>query len=149
MSNGTKSLQLNLIFVYALSATAVRRADELLFLQEIIPHAIPASLALAKRQAKAQGDPGIIKEQGALERAFERGKIARKGKGKALGPGVGVMDPSAPPSNGSARESSFAVDPEVLARHYHPTYYGDEPAKPPSQHAPPSSRHDPDSMDTS
>jgi len=120
-------------------------------LQEIIPHAVPASDALAKRQAKAQGDPGIIKEQGALERAFERGKIARKGKGRVLGPGVGVMDSSASASNGGVRESSFAVDPEVLARHYHPTYYGDEAVNPSSQRVPPPPppRRDPDSMDTS
>ncbi|KAF9517215.1 hypothetical protein BS47DRAFT_1483419 [Hydnum rufescens UP504] len=125
-------------------ANAVRRADELLFLQEIIPHAIPASDALAKRQAKAQGDPGIIKEQGP-SKGHSRGE---KSRARARGePWVLV----ASASNGGVRESSFAVDPEALARHYHPTYYGDEPANPSPQRVPPPPppRRDPDSMDTS
>jgi len=71
-------------------AVAVKRADELMFLEEIIPGTIPASAAIGKRRAKERAVLADDPEAVSIARAFEaanRKSAAKKGKGKANGKG--------------------------------------------------------------
>lgn len=78
----------------------MRRHDELNFLDDILPETIPASRALAQREAllakSKETEAAARPEKGstAIEKAFERGKKGKgKGKGKAnAAAGSGVDD---------------------------------------------------------
>lgn len=121
-------------------AAAVRRSDELLFLKEIIPLPVPLAQAIAKRQAKADGadveetsrpsapaarQGGAIVTAsapapvGALDTFVERKTSVRKTRPSRGGTGGGMPDGLV---NG---QHTFAVDPSVLERERHPSYYGD------------------------
>ncbi|KDQ09901.1 hypothetical protein BOTBODRAFT_36716 [Botryobasidium botryosum FD-172 SS1] len=71
-------------------AVAVKRADELMFLEEIIPNTIPASVAIGKRRAKERAVLADDPEAVSIARAFEaanRKSAAKKGKARANGKG--------------------------------------------------------------
>jgi len=122
-------------------AAAVRRSDELLFLKEIIPLPVPLAQAVAKRQAKADGAdieeasrsaapatrPGgattsagtPVPTAGTLDAFLERKPGARKTR-PSRGGASGVI-----PDGLVNGQHTFAVDPSVLERERHPSYFGD------------------------
>jgi hypothetical protein len=142
-SSGFLLFQLTILFNFVyqcLKAAAVRRSDELLFLKEIIPLPVPLAQAITKRQAKADGadieetsrptapmarlagastSTGAPAPVGALDAFIERKTNMRKTRPSRGGAGSGIPDGLV---NG---QHTFAVDPSVLERERHPSYYGD------------------------
>lgn len=132
-------------FFAAFTAAAVRRSDELLFLKEVIPLPVPLAQAVSKRQAKADGadidevsrpaasSTGNSKEgvattssitapapAGALDAFIERKPSLRKAR-----PSRGAAGNAMPEGLVNGQHTFSAVDPSILERERHPSYYGD------------------------
>lgn len=148
------------------TAAAVRRADELLFLKEIIPLPIPLAQAVTKRKAKEDG--ADIEEvigvkapttsfnnnnapststlsfpttnppstsatftpapTGALDNFIERKPSTRKmrpSRNSSASTAAGAAASSNAPDGLVNGQHTFAVDPSVIERERHPSYFGD------------------------
>jgi len=99
------------------TAVAVKRADELTFLEEMIPQSMPAATALGKRQVTLKERE---KEKDALEasgNATGKGKGKGKAEGKKKGKASTVPTPTDTPQNGLSQHLTVdSVGPHVASR---------------------------------